>query len=340
MRGTDLLDKMELADLSYVEAAGNVKVKKANFKKYILIAACVAVIAAAVGAPAIAHRIGSEKNTPIKTTEDNRYIVKHGKNNTEDNRYIVKPGNIDAEYNQTRDEETARVYRWEEMDNVQRYKTLKYNGREYGTRLLATHDENRMQKLGEASVYGQDYYTEEIHSLVGNVYKIKGVDEKVAVCFKFNESDQYAYAYANYDYTPDNLDEFINALDLRNNLKTDIVCDKREKDTVAYEDITTNIIWNMLLSDASVKNEPEKDNSDKTIFTVSARVDIIGYHNHTIGLTEDGYLWTNILDTGKYFYIGEEKVNAFIKEVTENHQGYIYINDGLTDTYGDTATEE
>lgn len=85
----------------------------------------------------------------------------------------------------------------------------------------------------------------------------------------------------------------------------------------------------MLLSDLTVVNEPNVDPGRK-LMEISTREDLLGYHDHVICLTEDGYLWINLLNTGKYFRIGTEKIEAFRKEVTEHHQGYYYVYDTPT----------
>ena len=54
---------------------------------------------------------------------------------------------------------------------------------------------------------------------------------------------------------------------------------------------------------------------------------MLGYENISLGVTENGYLTTNILNTGKAFFIGAEKAQMFMDYVIENCEGYdiIYI---------------
>lgn len=49
--------------------------------------------------------------------------------------------------------------------------------------------------------------------------------------------------------------------------------------------------------------------------------------NKSITLTEDGYLMSNIFETGKWFYIGQDNVNEFVKYVIDNCDGCIYVYD-------------
>ena len=86
----------------------------------------------------------------------------------------------------------------------------------------------------------------------------------------------------------------------------------------------------MLLDDLTAKNV---DNYDSMNFfnkmSINVFIPVLGYENISLSVTEDGYITTNILDTGKAFYIGEDKTDMFIEYVLNNCQGYeiIYIQD-------------
>lgn len=231
-------------------------------------------------------------------------------------------------------DEVVRAFRWEEMPDVQRYSSLAFADRSYRTKLIYVHPEDVGEVLGTGTLTGQDAYTEEIHTLEGKVTKIAGIDAKAAVAVFFPGEPDRGYAYANADYTPATLGAFINDLDLRNTLKTGLVYASQQGSSpdIVYEDIPQDLVWEMLLSDVTLLNEPEHQMGRKVI-SIAASIDVIGYHYKTITLTEDGYLMTNLLETGKYFNIGKDKVDAFLKEVTENHQGYIYIYDSVTEEF-------
>lgn len=318
-----LLDVIGEIDDRYIAEAVLSPAKKKNSIKWIA-SACAAVLIVAIVATAVffgrdflpqsspENGYGTLTNEKTETTK--KYIKKYG----------AKP----------EDEFSASMPNmrphWDEMMDCQRYISLNYNNNEYSTKLLATHAENIGDRLGTAELTGQDIcYTGEIHKRTAEIYSIVGISTEAAVCVKFNETDQYAYAYANGRYTPATLGEFIDALSLKKNLTTGLVIHKTENPEIVYEDIPTELVWKMLLSDTSIKNQPDIE-TGKVIMSISASVNIIGYHYKSISLTEDGYLTTNILESGKAFYIGRDRIDEFVKEVTENHQGYIYIYDTLT----------
>ena len=88
-----------------------------------------------------------------------------------------------------------------------------------------------------------------------------------------------------------------------------------------YKKPPQNAIWDMLLSD---RNAQAVDLSDQptwgvvTVMDMSIDIPILGYENISLSITEDGYLRTNILDTGKVFNIGVDAVNDFVSYVKEN----------------------
>ena len=181
---------------------------------------------------------------------------------------------------------------------------------------------------------GVDEVTLEMHEQTVSIYSITGMAEEAAVAIRFNDDDEYSYAYVNFEYVPETLGEFIDALNLREELATSLCYRGHGDDMVYYEDVTTEYIWEALLSDATAVNYPDADpftNSANKILDICVQVNVLGYHNHAIWLTDNGYLCTNILETGKYFYIGEDKVNAFVNEVINNHQAYKYVYDIPTD---------
>ena len=56
---------------------------------------------------------------------------------------------------------------------------------------------------------------------------------------------------------------------------------------------------------------------------IGISVNLFGYKNIVMTVDEYGYLTTNILSSGKYFHIGEEKAKKFISYVEDNLEGYI-----------------
>ena len=91
-------------------------------------------------------------------------------------------------------------------------------------------------------------------------------------------------------------------------------------------------------------NDTGKYTSERFSQSISISVDIplLGYKNISVSLTDKGYMLTNILDTGKGFYIGEDKVKEFLEYIKENYDGYkiVYVDEnGREITDKNTETE-
>ena len=72
---------------------------------------------------------------------------------------------------------------------------------------------------------------------------------------------------------------------------------------------------------------------------ISINFELLGYKNISIGITEDGYITTNILDTGKAFFIGPEKATEFMDYVLETCDGYkiVYKDNGQKENEENSA---
>ncbi|MDE7212010.1 MAG: hypothetical protein K2O03_11300, partial [Lachnospiraceae bacterium] len=66
----------------------------------------------------------------------------------------------------------------------------------------------------------------------------------------------------------------------------------------------------------------------------SVNVPILGYQNVSIAVMENGYVKTNILDTGKLFCIGEENAQALVDYVLKECEGYEMVWPAADDAYG------
>ena len=100
---------------------------------------------------------------------------------------------------------------------------------------------------------------------------------------------------------------------------------------------------NVNLQNIYSDNDIGKYTSEKFSQSIEISVDIelLGYENISVSLTDKGYLLTNILDTGKGFYIGEDKVQEFLNYIKENYDGYeiVYIDEKSTNVENNEEKE-
>lgn len=316
--GDDANERMLSAILKANRLTHNGKEKvsamsKAKIKKWIPVAACLALFIA-IGVIVGPGLIKREKTWPQKHV---------------------------AQIASSRDEVSVRITKdtWANTGNAGRYTTLRYSGVDYITAALALKDEDKGSSLGNAVVTGQDRFSGEIHEMDVEVFEIQGVDSKCAVAVRFTEPDSsvngmdHVYAYMNTDYSPGTLGELIRDLGLEKQLEIGLVSYKyrQGEDMVVFEDVDVSKVLELLKTNESVANVSVPD-TDRGRTVISIGADYLGIGmNKGIFLTEEGYLWTNILETGKYFYIGKDEVDEFVNYVIDNCDGYIYIYD-LTQT--------
>ncbi len=312
----------------------NKKVNIMKKLKYILAPVCIVFIAV----------IGFYKSGIFHSKPD---IIISKKDN-----WIIKEVEIDN--NNLTDTETAVVPKWNEMSISQQFYEVEYNDNKYSSRITKISNDNILKNIGTATLKGYDTYTKITYNKKAELYSIKNVEEKCAIAIKF-EGDTDYYVYVNSYYRPTTLGEFMRDLNLEEITSFGTIYynywneDSQENINVEFYGVDNKIIWQKLFTNKNLENiysdnDIGKYTSEKITQSISISVDIplLGYKNISVSLTDKGYLLTNILDTGKGFYIGEDKVQEFLNYIKENYDGYkiVYVDEnGIEITNRNLETE-
>ena len=213
--------------------------------------------------------------------------------------------------------ETGYIPPWQEAPCYIQYPTLQFEGRVYQTTGVPIDPASAAETLGEAALSGYDVYAEESHSQSVPVSRIGNINTECAVCAVL--ADGNTYAYVNAYYTPETLGQFIADLDLKNTLVFgEAYAEERAADGnvtfYKFTDFDDTLLWNGLLADESLKNEPNRAYGIRLI-GFSANVPALGYENKSLWITEDGCIVTNILESAKVFYIGPAAAESFIAQL-------------------------
>ena len=179
--------------------------------------------------------------------------------------------------------------------------------------------------IGRTTSSGYDGYEDKTYTINCEVYSLKSISDKCAVAVKYEGHDGY-YPFRNPYYEPSTLGDLIIDLNLRDNLVFNRIHYGYFEDDIyvslVYSLPDYSVIWDLLLSDTALKNEGDMHDGvpfmGVPIMDISVDVNVIGYKNISLAGTADGYLQTNILDTGKTFFIGTDKVQVFIDYVKTN----------------------
>lgn len=242
------------------------------------------------------------------------------------------------EGNNSSQETVAIVTPWEERTLEQQYTELEWQGLLYSTTQTA-YDGDPGDLVGKGTVVGRDDENV-LQSAECSIYQMKGIVPEAAVLVEFAKEPGQFYVYENSSYYPDTLEEFLTALNLKENLHFN--------DTIYWENYTRpdgklatieftgadpEKLWEFLFSETEAGIEKEYYFApafieDRPVLGFSVDVPVLGSYNISVAVTENGYLTTNILSTGKAFYIGKDRVQAVLDYVTENCQGYelVYEN--------------
>ena len=211
---------------------------------------------------------------------------------------------------------------WDDMTVTQKFPYLSFNGYEYSTADRTVPEESAGKKITSATLTGTDSRTGKTYAINADIYEIAGTSKNCAVSIKF-EGYKELYVCRNSGYRPETLGQLTDDLNLRETLtfgKAYATVKKGDTYTeTEYSGLDGEKVWEMLLSDRELKNVKDYDsmNFGKELISVSINIELL-YRNISLAVTEDGYLTTNILDTGKAFFIGKEKAENFAEYVREN----------------------
>lgn len=238
--------------------------------------------------------------------------------------------------------EIAVVPHWEDMTIYEQFYDIDYNGISYSARRGVVPADRLGESLGTITARGWDEYAdiagEDANRYINaELFAITKVNPACAVAVRYEGHDT-VYACVNSHYRPETLGQFIKDLNLLEEISFGTVyyewrSPSGRRATIYFDDVDNQIIKDMLLYEHDAKNvydESALHTIPRKIMGVSVNIPLLGYQNISLSVQEGGYLNTNILDTGKLFYVGEDCTQAFVDYVTQHCEGYepvtIYAN--------------
>lgn len=148
------------------------------------------------------------------------------------------------------------------------------------------------------------------------IYSIKQTSSKAVVAVKFKDEDKY-YVYYVELYRSESLSGLISDLALSSEgLGNSVYIAKVNKWS---KKLDTEKVWDMLTENTDITNDYEYCN--KHGITAVAKISFsytspyISAINGSIGVSQNGYIITNIGRSGSWFYIGEDKAKEIIDYV-------------------------
>lgn len=290
-------------------------------------AALIALIA--VNVPKMSEHGGKDKN---------EYMTEH---NTKEIGTTVA---VVAGENETQNE-TIIIPRWDEMDLTGQYGSFEYDGREYNANGAKLGDYTLGEPLGSIMLKGYDIYEDKEYEAKGEIYSIEGISAECALALWFTEpaGTEY-YIYINSWYTPQTLGQFMEDLNFYEGLRATRIGQLRLLDgsgtgggLSADMEYTTAVPSRELLLEQlseyrDLENVYERDNEKfnwaTTFMSFGVTVPLSG-GEVSIWITENGYLVTNIFETGKAFYLGRDAAFAMMNALSGEETDWAHISEVL-----------
>ena len=224
----------------------------------------------------------------------------------------------------TSSSEITALPHWDDLTESQQYSFLNWSGIEY-SKTVKIDGQRIGQNLGLGTLTALNWETDESYQMEGEIYEISKISPQCAVAVWFEQEEGY-FVYINGGYHPETLGQFLTDLNLEEIMSFGSVWYSDSSRSIEFPEVEDQLIWKMLLSDPSL---PAVDDYDTSVLggfvremDISVDIPLLGYRNISLAVTKDGYLTTNILSTGKAFYLGEEKVRQFVSYVLNHCEGY------------------
>lgn len=117
--------------------------------------------------------------------------------------------------------------------------------------------------------------------------------------------------------------------------------------TIEFQGLDKQKVWDILFEDGqkcTVVEDPDKlllNGNFKQKLDISTNIPVLGCENKSISISENGYLFTNILNKALIFNIGEEKAKNIIDYVKNNCKGYeLVYREGDNSEIAENASEQ
>ena len=216
----------------------------------------------------------------------------------------------------------AKEWPWEYMTNGEKYRTVKYNGREYSIKSVSAISEDVLKtELGVGEALGVDLYTGKEYTESFEVYEINGVSSDKFIAAGM-AGEYYVYQISE-DYTkPATFGELMRLYSLDENLKfANFTVYEGYEEKGYYKVNDDAYIWQILseCEDAALDDTVDSfDRSDRDYLSFTATSDALAVYKKVVYISEDGYFATNIFDYSYIYYIGADAAGEIISYAEEN----------------------
>lgn len=222
--------------------------------------------------------------------------------------------------------EMARVWQWEYKTVDEKYVNIDVDGKRFVTRGKSLSEKYVDTLIGTFVATGYDDIEGGFYNESFEVYEIKDVSVDSMVAVKMEEKYYVFIADPMKAATPPTLGELMEAYGIDKYVELgrfSVGTDSKEYYKLTKDD---EYIWSVLTDCSSAKAVTDQkllegwyQTTEKgASFTVTSEA--LGIYKNVMTVTSDGYLWTNALEVGFLYHIGEESAQKIIKYAKNNSQ--------------------
>lgn len=207
---------------------------------------------------------------------------------------------------------------WEYKTDYEKFSAVKYNNKTYNSRGNIIEDSLIEKLLGDSQAEGYDIYTDTTKNASFEVYKIHNISEECLIAVKMNGS-YYVYIASDLSF-PQTLGDLLSVCGLKETLKFKKFS-QNTQNTSKYFVLTEEAdIYKFLLQCANAPLTVNNNDISTDRISFTATSESLGIYKKVFTVTEDGYIWTNILDYALIYNIGTQKAQEIINYALKNSE--------------------
>ena len=226
---------------------------------------------------------------------------------------LIRPPITPSVFPTVSSDESDQKEKWSQLGISEQYPEVSLGGETYISRVHKISIERIGALLSNMEITQTDEKKKK-HRIHVELYEIKQISTRCAIAVHYEGYDGF-YVFVNPSYQPNTLGDFLESLNCKETLSFGNVYFSgwKEAEYVQIEYSLENlpdVVWDLLLSNSDAPLYPHQEYEEE-VLVISMNLNDFGYENIALSITKDGFLQTNLLETGKIFYIGPEKTKAF-----------------------------
>lgn len=201
--------------------------------------------------------------------------------------------------------EAGYIWPWEYSTNGERFSTVSFEGRTYISQNRTIDSSLLGEVLGQGKARGYDVYDEKTHTQVFEVRAVLGVSSEKIIAI--GENQEY-YVYRLDDKSaPGTLGKLMDLYGLEENLPLG----RFRRGDKYYQQEESGEIWKILKACADAPlTQQNLEKEDHLSFTATSEA--LGVYKKAFCVYPSGYVYTNLLEYGYSYFIGEEAAGQII----------------------------